>query len=233
MDELKQLLDIMRNENRQHFSGISQKIEAVKVELSELKSDVHDLRLSLDNVDAEVCVLRDTTVPDLRKDLEDEIKSLKQQRLAAELNSKKANLLFYGIHEHMGEDSEAVIRKFMKEELKHERDDSMIFANSHRLPTRSNFGKPRPIIVKFVQMKDRDSVLKLAPRLKDSTYKYGISPHLPQEMQQQRQKLLPIKRQAMASGKTAFIKTSGTEVKLFIDNVLYDAKSATSVVMRK
>ena len=75
--------------------------------------------------------------------------------------------------------------------------------------------------MKFIKMKDHNRVQRLAPHLKHSTHKFGISPHIPKEMQLIRQKLLPLMRQAIATGKKAHIKTIGTEVKLFIDNKLY------------
>ena len=70
-------------------------------------------------------------------------------------------------------------------------------------------------------MKDRDLVLRLAPRLKNATAKFGISLHLPKEMQMKRQRVMPIKREAIENGKKAVIKTVGTDIKLFIDNKLY------------
>ena len=159
-----------------------------------------------------------------------EIQELKRQRLEAEIYSKKTNLLFYGIPQKPDEDSEAVIREFMKDHLQHEKSATMLFANCHRLPSkRSDRAHPNPIIVKFIQIKDRDSVLRLAPRLKNAPTKFGISPHLPKEMQTQRQKLLPIRREAVAAGKKAVIKTVGTEVKLFINDKLHVPNTAASV----
>ena len=209
---------------KQNHQSLSQQINDVKSELSEIRTEVADLKLSLEHVDNEVETIRDETIPTLRKDLMKEIKTLKDQRLEAELYSKKANLLFYGIEETHGEDCESTIRNFLKTELRHEQADTMLFVNTHRLPTRATNGKPKPIIVKFVQMKDRDSVLGRAFNLRNSktSKKFGISPHLPKEMQVQRQNLLPVKRQAIAAGKKAIIKTKGTLVQLFINDRIYD-----------
>ncbi len=221
-NELKTLINMMRSENAQSFSTISQQIKDMKSELSELKTDMTDLKLSLNSVDGDVRELKESTIPDLRKEMMEEINALKKQRLAAELYSKRQNLLFYGIKESTGEDCERVMRKFLRDELKYDQADTILFANLHRLPTRSNPGHPtkvRPVIVKFVQMKDRDDVLRLAQRLKGTGY--GISQHLPVEMQNQRKMLLPIKRQAIAEGKRAYLKTTGTEVTLFIDNIKF------------
>ena len=118
----------------------------------------------------------------------------------------------------------------MKDPLQHEKSATMLFANCYHLPSkRSDRAHPNSIIVKFIQIKDRDSVLRLAPRLKNAPTKLGISPHLPKELQTQRQNVLPIKREAIAAGKKAVIKTVGTEVKLFIDNKLCISKTAATV----
>ena len=164
-------------------------------------------------------------MPDLREELMSEIKNLSDQRIATELYSKRANLLFYGIPETKDEDSEVVIKGFIKKHLDIVPND-ILFANVHRLPTRttSKDARPKPIIAKFVQMKDRELILSAAPRLRNSTMKFGISPHLPSCMQQARQKLLPIRREAIAAGKRAFIKTTGITVNLYIDNQLYKPK---------
>lgn len=215
--ELKMMLDVMRHENSQNFASMTE-------QMAELKTDVADLKLSLDCLDQEVRVLRDETIPVLRKGLMKEIEDLRKQRLLAELYSKKANLLFYGIDKRSAdEDCEAVIREFLKKELKLADAESFLFANCHRLPSshaRSGLA-PDPIIVKFIKMKERDLVQHSAPRLKQSKHKFGISPHIPREMQLVRRGLLPLMKQAIASGKKAHIKTIGTEVKLFIDNKLY------------
>ena len=70
-------------------------------------------------------------------------------------------------------------------------------------------------------LEDEFPCLRLAPRLKNATAKFGISPHLPKEMQMKRQQVMPIKREAIENGKKAVIKTVGTDIKLFIDNKLY------------
>ena len=95
--ELKSLLDTMRHENKQNFATISEQTIGLKTEIAEIKSDVADLKLSLDSVDNEIRVVKEETVPELENKLTAEIEKLRKQRLEADLYSKKANLLFYGI----------------------------------------------------------------------------------------------------------------------------------------
>jgi hypothetical protein len=220
MDALRQILNDMRREMRQNFADISNNITELRTDFASLKTELLDLSLSVASLDKDVQDIKDEIIPSLHDQLQGEINGLKKQRLASELYSKKSNLLFHGIPESSDEDCDLTLRTFLKNELKYNT-DTLILANVHRLPTKQdnrNNGKPKPIIVKFVLMKDRDAILARAGALKNATRKYGISPHLLREMQQQRSQLLAPKRQAIAEGKRAFIKTIGTEVKLFIDN---------------
>lgn len=222
MDEIRQILSSMRAENNSNFSSIDLKLSNINTELKDIKAEVRDLSLSVDSLDKDVMLIRDNKIPELKLELKKEIEQLKTQRLSAELYSKKTNLLFYGIKQQPDENCEKTIREFISKNLGLDA-EAMLLANVHRLPSRkvSSRDRPRPIITKFVLMKDRDAVLRAAPSLRHFKENYGISPHLPFEMQAIRQKLLPIRRSAISSGKTAFIKTSGTDVLLFIDNKLY------------
>lgn len=49
--------------------------------------------------------------------------------------------------------------------------------------------KPRPIVVKFCEMSDREYVRSVSSRLKDTNY--GISPHYPKDVLEKRKKLIP------------------------------------------
>ena len=63
--------------------------------------------------------------------------------------------------------------------------------------------KPRPIVVKCTDIKDRAAVKNSSNRLKNT--KYGISPHYPREMVEPRKKLVPIMLNERKNGKTAYI----------------------------
>lgn len=223
MEEIRQILKAMRLENATHFASVNLQLDIIKTELKDIRAEVRDLTLSVESLDKDVMHIRDKEIPDLKDELKKEIDSLKIQRLSAEMYSKKSNLLFYGIKQQADEHCEETIKLFIKNKLGLDA-EAMLLANTHRLPSRkvSSRDRPSPIIAKFVLMKDRDSVLRAAPSLRHfKEENFGISPHLPYEMQAIRQKLLPIRRSAIASGKKAFIKTSGTDVLLFIDNKLY------------
>ena len=108
-----------------------------------------------------------------------------------ELRSKEFNLLFHGIpmneKSETSETSEKIIRTFISEKLRFSASnlDRIIFSNVHRLPrktsaiTSSSVTAP-PIVVKFVTMKDRNSILNLASHARQ--FECSITKHLPLAM---------------------------------------------------
>ncbi|XP_060580370.1 uncharacterized protein LOC132737133 [Ruditapes philippinarum] len=106
-------------------------------------------------------------------------------------HNRKYNLLLYGIKEKNDENIYVTIKEFFKKNLRLSSDavDQMFFANAHRLP--SNGTGPKPIIVRFVRMFDRDLVL-------DQVYAgtlpkgYSILVDLPPVMKEQRYKLMQV-----------------------------------------
>ena len=70
---------------------------------------------------------------------------------------------------------------FLENTLKIEDTKSIQMEKVYRLGKRkSGPTKPRPIVVKFINFKDRAAVKNSSNRLKNT--KYGISPHYPREM---------------------------------------------------
>jgi len=108
-----------------------------------------------------------------------------------ELRSKEFNLLFHGIPMKKNETSatsEKIIRTFISEKLYFcaSNLDRIIFSNVHRLPRKtsaisSSTSVTAPsIVVKFLTMKDRTSILNLASHARQI---YSITKHLPSAMQ--------------------------------------------------
>ena len=222
MDELKTLILAMKEDNKNNFQKIESQLASIRSDIASLKTEVTDLAQSVNYLDNEVTAIRDETLPTLRQELKREINNLRKARLTAELYSRKANLLFHNIPEQPGEDTEIILRSFLKDFLKYDGHHRVIFANVHRLPSKTpDSAKSSPIIAKFVQMKDRNDILGMATNLKGTKQRFGISQHLPPEMQEERAKLLPIQREARQAGKKTQIKIQGIQVKLYVNNELY------------
>ena len=105
-----------------------------------------------------------------------------------ELRSKEFNLLFHGIpmneKSETSETSEKIILTFISEKLHFSASnlDRIIFSNVHRLPQKtsaiasSSSVTAPPIVVKFVTMKDRNSIFNLASHARQ--FKCSITKHL-------------------------------------------------------
>jgi hypothetical protein len=111
--------------------------------------------------------------------------------LHKEKHDRHYNLLFYGFEESPGENLELIMKTFFKDKLKINEApvQAMIFANNHRLPKDPCKG-PKPIIVKFLTIPDRELVLSKAfsPALRDKKIRRILS-DLPVIMKRERGRL--------------------------------------------
>lgn len=108
-------------------------------------------------------------IDDERKHLEHENAHLYEDLLRMKSHSMKYNLIFEGIPQETGENTEAVVKKCVKEKL--EIDDDITFQNVHRLGKQPNRDKPRSIIARFTRYEDHERVRNAVPdNLKGTTY---------------------------------------------------------------
>ncbi|KAK6191073.1 hypothetical protein SNE40_002821 [Patella caerulea] len=124
------------------------------------------------------------------------------------------NLLFFGIEELPDENTENVIKEFIRDKLNIDEnvikefirdklniDDRISIERCHRLGTKIR-GKNRSIVAKFTYYKDREVVRAAAPaNLKDTHY--GIAEQHPAEIAIQRKALYPIYKKAKAEKRDA------------------------------
>lgn len=128
--------------------------------------------------------------------LEERIENLEKQVNYQEMRSRKYNLLFYGFPQSKGEDTEEIIRNFVKTEMNLGDSDNIPIGNVHRIPQFASFGKeptrrPDAIIVKFIHMKDRDRILSATRNLKKGCKKI-VRSDLPAELKKLRSELSTI-----------------------------------------
>jgi uncharacterized coiled-coil protein SlyX len=133
--------------------------------------------------------------------------------LDLQCRSMESNLIFYGIDEsELKEDeyelTEEVINDFLKSKMNISK--NIQFQRVHRLGRKMRDQiKPRPIIAKFNDLKDKDLVkFKAADTLKGS--KYGIREQFPKEIEMRRKPLYVEMKKA---------KDNGDEVKLIRDKL--------------
>ena len=186
-NELKNLiLDLQKD-----LSGFQTKVER---DLSDIKDTVGDLKQSIefqakrvDDIVQDVHTLKE-------QKLEERVVFLEQQLQYQERRSRKYNLLLYGVSEGTNEDVDSVIRDVFQNKLKIDEKSvkGMLIANAHRVPRRSDVnnqpGVPDPIIVKFVQMRDREKVYNARKNLEKGS-KVSVRTDLPSVLKKKRGEL--------------------------------------------
>ena len=131
-------------------------------EFKEVRREINELN---DHV-AEKIKMIDQKVDTTKKQLEDKIEEL-------EFNSRKYNLLVWGLGPVTSENCEQKVKQFIHNELKIE--SELQLAACHPV-------KGDTCIVRFVRLSDRDAVLRSGAKLKGKAYsiKTGLPPRLRQ-----------------------------------------------------
>ncbi|XP_069125614.1 uncharacterized protein [Argopecten irradians] len=135
--------------------------------------------------------------------------------LELQTRSMKDNLIFGGLGETgLEENTELVVKDFIKSELDITKE--IVFQVVHRLGKRAD-GKPRSIVAKFVNRKDRDRVLNAASTKLASKRQFSINEHFPPEINERRRVLYPVFKEAKRNNRQVRLKAD----KLFIDGQQY------------
>ncbi len=134
-------------------------------------------------------------------------RDLQWKAIDCEARSRRNNLLFYGIPEEQGEDCFRSAEKFIKNELKISQ--PVVLQRAHRLgkPTPPNaigqrVSQPRPIIVNFMDFRQRESVRAARIQLR---HPFGISEDFPWEVRKARESLQPELREMKRNNKRGAI----------------------------
>ena len=189
------------------------RMDHLEKRLDAQNKEIHSLREKLQKtedrvVDTEHVVEKSSTKI---KDTQDRIKKVDEKAIDLGARSRRNNLIFHGIAESPNEDSETCKKKvyiFNKEKC--ELPDDIIIEVAHRLgairrsEVGSEAGKPRPMIAKFLNRGDRDTVKRTKKDLpKDSGF--GITEDFPKEIRLGRSKLIPKMIKAKNEGHQSYI----------------------------
>ncbi len=220
-------------------------INLLRTEINELKSEVtRALKQTQDSLDLahdEIKSLKDQqsdTVQQFdsyRKAEDNRIKDLRddfnQECVASKLYSYKYNLIFSGIpgNDSNKRETERILRNFWAEKL--EMDPTEIYlADVHRMGPVTSDG-PRNIIAKFLQLSDRDYILRQGNKLKNyrstkvtpngksiNHQTYTIHEHIPPQLVDKKKKgLMPFFRQAASMGLKRKFKVIGSDIHLLVN----------------
>jgi hypothetical protein len=225
--EIKALIQDMQKTMLDKFSALSNditkltsrmqvteaKTEKMETDISTLNRDVVDMTKALDE-------LSTIDVVGTIRELQERIRYLERADLESAVHSRKYNLMIHGINgkEYDNSLTEEKVRTLIEEDLNLGKTfaKSVMISNCHRLPkprnsTWGNSGDPDPVVVKFVNWADRETVLRSAKYLKRDS-KIRIRSHLPAPMAKARAKLSTVAYNKRQEGVHARIRERGATV---------------------
>ncbi|CAG2250846.1 unnamed protein product [Mytilus edulis] len=156
-------------------------------------------------------------------EVKEENYELKDTIIDLQCRSMKNNLIFTGLREPENENTENMIRGFIKDELHiyHK----LELGNVHRFGTGAQPGKrgrPRPIVARFIYHNDLAMVMSNTYRLKGK--QYGVNKQFPEAIEQARKSLYPIMKEMKAEGHRVRLVRDI----LYVDGVIYNHQTLNS-----
>lgn len=144
--------------------------------------------------------MQDSRISDVDAKTERRCRDLEERMTDAEFHQRKYNLLFFGLKTTHAE-CERQVKEFMTSDLEIADADSMLFQHCHPLPPGTT------VIVRFVQFKDRERVLRSLAKLRGKNKKITVRTDLPKEMREKR-KTLYQQLQALRQDKTKVMRVA-------------------------
>ena len=195
-------------------------IEVLHKEFQALRESLEFSQHQVEKLAAENSSLRESvkSLSEGMTRLSEENKKIKETVLDLQARSMRDNLVFAGIPEHAEEDPEATVTAFIKNQLKlpEEAVSNITFHRVHRLGgKRANSNRPRPIVAKFVNFKQKEQVKSRGRELRGTDF--SVTDQFPKEILERRKVLFPLRMRFIEGGSRAVIAVD----KLFVDNQLY------------
>ncbi len=187
-DMKSMLQDIQKklNENQAMMNHVVDRVD-------KLSSLVNDIKVEQDQLWSE------------NERLSSENERLKDRVYRNEAQSRRNNLLFFGIEDEKGESwetSEEKVRNFMVNTLKLDGGDHFNLERVHRLNTKRS---PRPIIAQFSFYKDKEVVKRKARDTLKEDKTYRMSDDFTKEVREKRAKLRQYLQQFRSKGEDCYI----------------------------
>ena len=202
--QVKDFLKVQESTIKSFFTVI---VESTNSRIDSILKEVQTIKASLEHTQADLADLKELNCQDRLQSLEENLGSLIDKTDDLENRSRRNNLCFEGIEEKYGnetwEESEQKIKGLISTTLKINTDD-MIIERAHRVgKKKSTAEKPRPIVAKFLNFKDRDMVIKERRKLKGT--KHVIREDFSDRVLEKRKSLLPKMNEARKEGKIAYL----------------------------
>lgn len=169
MDTIKSTFELMFKEHEENIKNIISKYRKEESEkLDTLRKEVNDIKVSLEFTQA---TLKDelAAIKNENESLKNELERIKDRVISQEDRSRRNNLRFDGIAEVVDETwekTEALVQDFLKTKLEVNNVENIVIERAHRVSKKVQ-GKPRTIVVKFFNFKDKSNILSKCKKLKD------------------------------------------------------------------
>ena len=179
---------LIQNQAEAFKSSFVMLIQDVRDELKSVKTEINDLKVSLQFTQAQVdedqkkADIMDTKIALHTENLNminDHADNVESQLEYIENQSRRNNIKILGIEENKDEektwdDTEEVVRKALKDKLNLE--ENFEIERCHRIKSGNKnpryANQPRPIVAKFCKWKDKESILRKARSLKPEGVKF-------------------------------------------------------------
>lgn len=204
----------------ERFGIIDRNLAGMRQEIDEIKETQknHNEILKTEEKHHHEISDRMREVENYTQDMEAERYTLKEDFFKLQSHSMKYNLIFGGIPQtetDENEDTEAVIKDFLKTELEIPGADTIQFQNVHRLRKRHD-GKPRNIIARFTNYRDHETVRKSVPGKLRLKPQYSVNRQYPSEISDRRKALIP---------KLKELQRRGIRASLVYDQIMVNGQS--------
>jgi uncharacterized coiled-coil protein SlyX len=177
--EMCQFLTTMKKE-------IMDSVADVKTDTVDLKTQIGDMNIQMGNLVQTVAEQAQEikTLNDVVKAQGDELSNIKRQNARLQDELRKPNLLFHGLPENEAEDPVATVKEFLGINNIQSKVD-VAFRLGHIKPGAL---RPRPIKAKFFTLEERNTALRLKPKLRSTNSNISITEDLHPDTKMERTK---------------------------------------------
>ena len=190
-------------EQRRSYNSLLDVLDVVVRELKEIKKQGKESEDKCKQIEERI-------IPEVKQSLKLNLETIENKTVDLQGHGFRLNLICRDKDELEDEtpaQTEQLFKDVLKEHLKIDNTDGLMFRAVHRLPkpkTGKGKDKPKPIIAAFIKQSDRDNVLSKAHMLKDTGL--SLQSHLPKKLNDLRNDMLKARRTLLQEDRSKRIR---------------------------
>ena len=190
-------------EQRRSYNSILDVLDVVVRELKEIKKQGKGNEDKCKQIEERI-------IPEVKQSLKLNLETIENKTVDLQGHGFRLYLICCDkeeLEDETPEQTEQLFKDVLKEHLKIDNTDSLMFRAVHRLPkpkTGKGKDKPKPIIAAFIKQSDRDNVLSKAHMLKDTGL--SLQSHLPKKLNDLRNDMLKARRTLLQEDRSRRIR---------------------------